>query len=339
MHLAWELLLVSYFACSEPAPPHAGGDSDAEVEPDTGMVDAIPDAPAAPDGAVRVETPDIIAEPYSDVIWCFLGSFPDREARIAIDYAAMYEHPTFGHHIQFNGIRDGAGHLDLPDGSLVDCSDAQETMLATQQILSLNKVVGDGLGGQMVLPEGMAVPVEPGARWLLEYHVVNPTGRRVRTRGILDLRETDPANVDTWASAWTFNRSGFELPPGEATTVTVDCSWPQDATVFAIMGHMHERGRSMSVDAVAPDGSTQRIYDVPEWVEKYRYAPLISDLGGGFSLLAGTRFVTSCDFFNDTSHSMTFPEEMCVSTGLFAPAEAPIFCDTDTDTDREEPMR
>ncbi len=309
--------------------PGAGDGGDTEV--DTGMIDASPDAPPAEDGAVRIETSEIIVEPYQDIIYCYVGTFRSDVDRLAIDYAAMYEDPTYGHHVQFNGIREGADGLDVPDGTLIDCTDGQAIMLATQQILSFNEVIGERGGGRMVLPEGTAVPVEPGSRWLIEVHVVNPTARRVRTHGVLDLRFVDPEAVQEWASAWTFNRSGFQLPPGEASTVEVDCAWPQEATVFALMGHMHERGTSMRVDAITPDGNRSMLYEVAEWEPIYRDAPLFTDLSGGQTFPAGTRFITTCNYFNDTSTTLRFPDEMCVSTGLFSPADAPVFCDQDTD--------
>ena len=242
---------------------------------------------------------------------------------VEVDYAAMYEDDIYGHHIQLNGIPDGALN-DVADGDWFACH-PDETMLMSRQVLSLNKTVPQG--GQMNLPEGTAVQVKGGSRWFLEYHVVNPTDRPVDAVGVLHLRYTDPATVDTWASPWTHNETQWSIPSGERGTVEVDCTWEQDATVIALMGHMHEMAESLKVEMVTPDGTRSTIYDLPEWNPDWRYQPVIEDYEGGLSIPKGSRFITTCVFENTSDESLTFPEEMCVSTGLYTDSTDPFFCE------------
>lgn len=298
--------------------------------PDTGMIDATLDLPPAADGVLRIETPDIILEPYDETIVCYMGRFPDDVERLAFSWASMHEHPVYGHHIQFNGLRDG-GDGESPfagrEGELIDCSDPLESMLASTNILNLNRPFEDGSGGEMVLPANTAVSIEGGTDWFFEYHVINPTPRRLRARGVMDLRRVDPDTVEHWAAPFVFNDSGFVLPPGEETEVTVDCDWPQDARVLSVLGHMHDLGQSMAVDMVTPDGTRSTIYDLPEWQPDWRYMPHVIDFDGGLEVSTGTRFLTSCSFFNPGSEDIRFPDEMCVASGMFFPAEEPLSCD------------
>lgn len=296
---------------------------------DTGMIDATPEVPELREGAVRIETPPLVLEPFSDIIFCYISSFPSDQGQLAVDWAAMYENPVYGHHIQFNGLRSGSDTFDVPDGTLVDCTDPSETMLATSQLINMNRILegGVGYGGEMVLPEGSAVPVEPGKRWLFEVHLINPTPRRATGMGVLDINFVDPDSVQDWVAPWVFNDSGFVLPPGEQSTVEVDCTWPQDATVLSLLGHMHDMGLHHKVEMVTPDGERTTIYDLPEWDLDWRYQPMVEDFDGGLDVVAGTHFITTCTFFNHTSHDLSFPEEMCVASGLFMPATETISCD------------
>ena len=90
-------------ACAVPEPTLPGERE--PVTPDTGMVDATLELPPPEDGVTRIETPDIILEPYGETIVCYVGQFPDDADRLAISWASMHEHPVYGHHIQFNGLR------------------------------------------------------------------------------------------------------------------------------------------------------------------------------------------------------------------------------------------
>ena len=73
-------------------------DDDTQELPDTGLIDAIPDAPDPPAQGMQIVTPVYRVEPYSEVNYCMFGSF-EGDGPMAINYAAMYEDEVFGHHI------------------------------------------------------------------------------------------------------------------------------------------------------------------------------------------------------------------------------------------------
>ena len=315
-------------ACAVPEPTLPGARE--PVTPDTGMVDATLELPPPEDGVTRIETPDIILEPYGETIVCYVGRFPDDADRLAISWASMHEHPVYGHHIQFNGLRQEGGSENPfagREGELVDCSDPTSSMLASTNILNMNRPFDDGSGGAMVLPDSTAVAIPGGSSWLFEYHVINPTPRRLRARGVLDYRRVDPAGVAHWAAPFVFNDSGFELPPGQSSSVDVSCAWPEDARVISVLGHMHDHGLSMASDMVEPDGTRSTIYDLPTWELDWRYKPFVVDFEGGLPVSSGTRFETRCDFFNPGEQAIGFPDEMCVLSGMFYPADGPLSCD------------
>ena len=42
-------------------------------EVDTGMIDATPELPELRDGAMRIETPELVLEPFTDLIFCYVS--------------------------------------------------------------------------------------------------------------------------------------------------------------------------------------------------------------------------------------------------------------------------
>lgn len=58
----------------------------------------------------------------------------------------------------------------------------------------------------------------------------------------------------------------LRIPAGESNYVVgSDLTTPIDATVHAVMPHMHLLGREMTVSATRPDASTQKLVRVPNW--------------------------------------------------------------------------
>ena len=175
-------------------------------------------------------------------------------------------------------------------------------------------------------PENYAVGVNGGDRWILEYHIVNTTGRAVESAGIINLGFIDVAEVEGWVSAYNFNAVQFNLPAGEATEVVVDCEWSHEAEVLAMAGHMHDYGQSIQVESIT-DGNTEVIYSLDPWDPDWRYSPVVENFDGGITVPEGTVFRTTCQFFNSEEMDMNFPEEMCSASGLFGPSNEPYACD------------
>ena len=318
-------LLIS--GCSRPVATDSSGLDSVDDGLDTGAIDAFPDAPEPPEGGMQIATPTYRVEPYSEQTFCLFGSF-SGDGPTAISYAAMYEDEVFGHHIQFNALREDAD-LDVEDGEVISCKPSDNDMggSATTQLLSLTHAVPGG--GEMILPEGYAVQAAPGTRWVLEYHIINTSARRVKSQGIVNLGFIDADEVDTWVSAYNFNAVQFNLPAGEETTIEVDCSWDSESEVLALAGHMHYSGRRFKVESILPDGSSETIYELDPWNPDWMYSPVVTNFEGGMTVPAGTVFRTTCTYFNSEDYDMDFPVEMCSASGLFGPSNEPYACDVE----------
>jgi hypothetical protein len=318
------IVLLIALACSRPIIDSSSNGGDTET--DTGVIDALPNPPDPPEGGLQIITPTYRIGPYGEATYCLFGSF-EGEGPIAINYAAMYEDVVVGHHIQFNSPRDGM-RPEIEDGEVTDCfGNEEEEGSATTQLLSLTHPVPGG--GEMVLPENYGVQVSGGDRWILEYHVVNTTGRTVDTAGAINLGFIEPSTVEGWVSAYNFNAIQFNLPAGETTEVVVDCEWGQEAEVLVMAGHMHDWGLSFRVESVDSDGTAQTIYELDPWDLDWRYSPVVENFDGGIIVPEGTTFRTTCTFFNSKEHDMNFPEEMCSTSGLFGPSSDPYPCDVE----------
>jgi hypothetical protein len=181
----------------------------------------------------------------------------------------------------------------------------------------------------MILPDNYAVGVMGGDRWVLEYHIVNTTGRAVESSGVVNLGLMDADDVEGWVSAYNFNAVQFNLPAGETADVVVDCEWPQDTEVLVLAGHMHDWGQSIKVESIESGGETETIYELDPWDPDWRYSPVVENFDGGITVPAGTTFRTTCTYFNSEDNDMNFPDEMCSASGLFGPSSEPYSCDVE----------
>ncbi len=69
----------------------------------------------------------------------------------------------------------------------------------------------------------------------------------------------------------------FRIPPGDPNySATSSFTFPTDARIVSFMPHMHLRGKAVRIMAYYPDGSTERVLEVPKydfnWQTTYEYA-------------------------------------------------------------------
>lgn len=305
------MMLIALFACSE-APSEAAAPTDMRLQPG--------DYPAAGDGAFEWWGPEVTVEPGQDAMWCLVGTYSGDD--VGIHTFDIYQN-EFGHHLQLMGLT--ASELDYPDGTLLDCSQTGSLPMADLEPLALP--TGGNIGDlQLSLPEGMAVKLDDGQRWVMQAHYVN-TGTEAFTAKDVAIVGTMPEDtVETWAAPMVMNRQTFEVPPGEEASVTFDCTFEQDYTVLYLLGHMHEWGSAYKVEQV-DEGVASTVYEVPEWSAEYRDSPPVNTYEDGeWVLPAGTPMRTTCTWFNDTDEALSFPHEMCATVGVVYPATVPDIC-------------
>ncbi len=128
-----------------------------------------------------------------------------------------------------------------------------------------------------------------------QVHYSNHTGDDVKDRtsiGLVFAKEPvkhEIAQYEIWNDL-------FLIPPNDGNHRVTSCyTLPKDVTVLAYTSHMHFRGKSMTTEAIYPDGRHEVILNVPHydfrWQETYF-------LKNQFLLPKGTKLVTTAYFDN-----------------------------------------
>lgn len=304
-------------ACSSESPS-----ADSGTVTDTalsGPLDIRVSAEEPPDGGFQIVTPEFTVPPHSDLMRCLSGTYNGPD--VGVNFFQWFQNTDFGHHMMF---LDGSMVDDFEDGAFVDCTD--ETSMKLRPLLAANELLGE-LSGRMVLADGLAVPLRSGQRWVSQSHYLNPSDDELLAQDVINIGVIPTAEVENWAGAWSFNHSGFSIPPGETYTLAFSCRWDRPVNVISMMGHMHDYGLSIEVRHVTPT-SDEAIYSLPEWDPTWQNQPqLVSFADGELTPAVDDRFDVACTYLNTSDTALTFPTEMCVAAGLAWPLETPMQCD------------
>jgi hypothetical protein len=161
----------------------------------------------------------------------------------------------------------------------------------------LNIVPGIYLPGHLAetRPSGFALRIPKGSYLQFQVHYSNHTGDDVKDHTSIGLVfATEPvkheiAQYEIWNNL-------FLIPPNDGNHRVTSCyTLPKDVTVLAYTAHMHFRGKSMTTEAIYPDGHHEVILNIPHydfrWQETYF-------LKNQFLLPKGTKLVTTAYFDN-----------------------------------------
>lgn len=269
-------------------------------------------------------TPDYEVPAYADQTMCVFATYDGGE--VAIPWAGFYQNLAYGHHVVL--MSSVADEDEWPDGTVADCTDSNaDIMVDARPFLFAADLTGE-LQPEMILPEGMAVKLNAGERFVIQSHHINTTDQPILVNDAVFLQTAPTDTVETWAAPWVHTQSDLSIPPGVSSEV-VDCTFDQDVTLLSLLGHMHEWGSSYAVDLFrGAEPVAERVYDVPSWDVAFRDAPPIETYAlDQFPIHAGDRFVTTCTWNNDTEETIGFPHEMCATVGFAYPVLAPIICE------------
>jgi mono/diheme cytochrome c family protein len=165
----------------------------------------------------------------------------------------------------------------------------------------LNVVPGIYLPGHLAetRPPGYALRIPAGSYLQFQVHYSNRTGDDVKDHTSIGLVfATEPvkheiAQYEIWNNL-------FLIPPNDDNHRVTSCyTLPKDVTAVAYTAHMHFRGKSMTTEAIYPDGRHEVILNVPHydfrWQETYF-------LKNQFLLPKGTKLVTTAYFDNSLNN-------------------------------------
>jgi hypothetical protein len=155
------------------------------------------------------------------------------------------------------------------DAPVVDdgCSSPDGGGVPGEPSAYLNIVPGIYLPGHLAetRPSGYALRIPAGSYLQFQVHYSNHTGEDVNDRtsiGLVFAREPvkhEIAQYEIWNDL-------FLIPPNDDNHRVTSCyTLPKDVTVIAYTAHMHFRGKSMTTEAIYPDGRHEVILNVPQY--------------------------------------------------------------------------
>jgi peroxiredoxin len=150
-----------------------------------------------------------------------------------------------------------------------------------------------------VLPEGQAIHVPAGARFLFQMHYT-PDGSPQEDRSYLGLVFCDLKKVKKIVKGAAVINAALEIPPGARNhRVTAEQTLSEVIQLLSLSPHMHLRGRSFRFEAVLPDGRRQVLLEVPRWDFHWQ---LRYDLAEPLRLPAGSRLVCVAHYDNSSEN-------------------------------------
>ena len=152
-----------------------------------------------------------------------------------------------------------------------------------------------------VRPAGYDLKIPAGSYLQFQIHYSNRLGQAATDRtsiGFVFAKEPvthEVAQYEIWNN-W------FLIPPGDGNHEVTSCyTLPKDVLAVAYTAHMHFRGKSMTTEAIYPDGHHQVLFNVPKydfrWQETYF-------LKHQFILPKGTKLVTTAHFDNSANNPL-----------------------------------
>jgi len=273
-----------------------------------------------------LDGPDVEIPGASDIMYCVYGTYTGPT--VGMHEVHTYQ-GEYGHHFTLNGT--SAPALDVPDGTMVDCTSQngvyQMSDLEPLGLPNLNTANGVDSSEKLPLPDGMAVKLETGQRYILQSHYLNTTANPIHIRDRVVITTYPEDQVENWAAALVFNRDDFRVPARGTFTTSFDCTIPSDVSLLYMLGHMHEWGTAFETDRIDSDVVTPYL-SVPQWDPIMRdVPPFLAPTGDQANLPAGTTFRTTCSWSNTTDDDLVFPYEMCDTVGFVYPQEASLICD------------
>ncbi len=291
-------------SCQEGDPSDDGVNDDGADEDVRDVRVAIPEEDSEHYNFVGGE---MVIAPGEERTTCFHMVVPHDMAVSSIDMLQG----DFGHHAVIVSSNE-----PKPDGTVEDCTD--QTSYAKYKALLI----------PVDPPPNHAYWLTKGTSVVLQSHYVNASDEPILTRDVVRAKMMAAEKVERWMAPFTATALEFEIPAGgQETELAFDCELDRDVDLLYVGGHMHEWGSSYDIDLGPSVEELANIYTVDAWVPDYRDLPPIEIYAEDpLTITQGTVLRTTCRWKNDTSGTLQFPQEMCVSFGVLAGSKEAYDC-------------
>jgi hypothetical protein len=244
-------------------------------------------------------------KPGQDLMFCQWVEAPQDADRQIVD--AMGYQSLGGHHVALYAT-----------SSIEDVGTSRPC--TTRDMLTVTFVGAVGAEGISAakLPDGMAFTVPKGFALMTNTHYINSTDRPLQAQSVIDVKFGDPAHPLHGAGNVAVNNDRFMIPAGTAYTYDGYCKAKSQFSFFMWGNHMHEWGAHAFSEIIRADGTKQLMAQDDSWSKDKTFNPtwVRWDTATPFVVNAGDTFHVQCSWNNNTPDPLSFPSEMCVSTGF-----------------------
>ena len=269
-------------------------------------------------GYTRFLTPTLKGiAPGADVEYCQWVAAPASAAQDVIDLTGL-QSPT-GHH----AVLYATTETQFPVGESHVCT--EQDMLA---ISFVGAIGGEGTSGSAAkLPDGLFFRLPAAQALMLNTHWLNATDEMVDGQAVIDVKFAPASDQRQTADLFANNGVRFQAVPGK-TTYDTSCVLPRDMNIAMASNHMHEHGSTAFSELLHPDGTTDMLVEDTTWASDQQFNPRYNK----FSLAApkvahaGDTIHTHCEWQNNTTRTLTFPDEMCTGVAFYFPSQGQIAC-------------
>lgn len=284
---------------------------------DVHYVDGFAPLPPA-DGYTRFMMPTVPdLQPGDDLMFCQWVAAPEDVDRQIIDTTGFQS--------------KGGHHIALYATSQIE-KVGTSRICTVRDMLTVNFVGAVGAEGVSAakLPDGMAFNVPKGFALMTNTHYFNAGDDVIDGQSVVDVKFTDPKHRLPAAGSVAVNNDGFSIPPGSAYTSDGYCKATTKLSFFMWGNHMHEWGAHAMSEIIHPDGTKTLMAKDDSWSADKTFNPAWEhwDTNAPFVVNAGDTFHVQCNWNNTTGDALTFPVEMCVSTGFTLEAMPQLICQT-----------
>jgi hypothetical protein len=299
--LAFSLVIATTGACAE------------DTVDDDGIINEH--VPEQPEGTVRIVSEVFEVAPVTESFTCMRLVYEATED-IYVNQSKAYQ-TEGGHHSMLYYTESTFPFEEEPH----ECN---ETDMGDIRFVG----VGTADGGGIELPEGVALKIPAGAKIFTQSHYLNLENEPALAQDVIDLYVMPADEVLHNAGAFTQVDLGLDLPAGQETTRTMECTMPMDdMTIPWMIPHMHEYGSEYLIE-VERDGEWTTAWE-STWSAALRDDFPFVNFDPYLELTAVDKVRTTCTWQNTESFDMLFPREMCATFMTFYPSPdgALLACD------------
>jgi hypothetical protein len=169
------------------------------------------------------------------------------------------------------------------------------------------------------LPQGVAIHLKARQQMNFQIHYVNVGDQQTRNgrgKALINFWYSQTGTVTAHKGALFAQNRNILLPPLAFSTFTKTVKFPQDATVLAITGHYHSRGKQFIVNkwdgkaAVDPEGlnAGEEVYRNIAWAD-----PPFKIYADPFGVKAGEGLSYTTTYYNNTDKPMQFGAQVDIN--------------------------